>query len=232
MRNINAVLVFAVLLVLASQGCSRQNKPAAKQESTTERPEPTQAVVPPEIPPGKTVDIVRNGDFSEGLAQWSVNKTDKGVNTVEVVELEGGIRCLHVKRTDAGGSGTYSGVFQELNLPLAGVRKLVLRARLQPVSHSLPGTGYYGGEAPIVIRLRVKDSSFPKGLKLWEEGLYLHGDNQYSHMHSASAKTWVDFERDLADAFPSTATIHAIQVIGSGWDFEGYADDVQLLVSK
>lgn len=179
-----------------------------------------------------TIDAVKNGDFSEGLESWDINKTDKGLNVVEVIPLdEGSNKVLHVKRTNSGTDGTYCGVFQRLDLPLQGISKLVLKARLRPVSHTLRGTGRYGGEAPIGIRLRVKDASFPKGLKLWDVGFYTHGDNPYSHMQLAEADKWLQFKKDITKEFPATATIYAIQIIGSGWDFEGYADEIHLYVT-
>lgn len=181
----------------------------------------------------KTVDVVKNGDFSKGLESWDINKTDKGLNVVEVVPLnEDTDQVLHVKRTNSGRDGTYCGVFQRLDLPLQGISKIVLEARLRPVFHTLHGTGGYGGEAPIGIRLRVKDTSFPKGLKLWDVGFYTHGSNQYPHMQLTEADKWLHFKKDITKEFPSTATIYAIQVIGSGWDFEGYADEIHLYVTR
>lgn len=50
---------------------------------------------------------------------------------------------------------------------------LILEADLKPEMQTLSGTGYYGGEYPAGIRLRVEDASYPEGYKLWFVGLYI-----------------------------------------------------------
>jgi hypothetical protein len=179
-------------------------------------------------------NIVKNGDFSQGLKHWKLNVNNKGKITVTVKDSQdrGRGKVLFIERLNSGNDGTYSGVTQMLDLPINSVVSLILEAELKPEMQSLRGTGWFGGECPAGIRLRIDDPSYPKGYQLWHVGFYLSGENRYEGLTKAKAGEWQKVRKDLTGVFPVTATIKYIQVIGSGWDYRSTADNVCLLVTK
>jgi hypothetical protein len=178
-------------------------------------------------------NIIKNGDFSQGLEHWILHVSNKGKITVKTVNVgDGWGDVLFMERLQSGADGTYCGVRQTLDLSLADVQQLILEADLKPEMQTLSGTGHYGGEYPAGIRLRVEDDSYPEGYKLWFVGLYIEGTNRYDNLFKAPAGEWTYVKQDLTDLFPKTATIRYIQVIGSGWDYRSYADNIGLYVKR
>lgn len=221
------------------------NTPSDKASVTRGTATPTVRAIPTVRPPRPDSDlfnddveivghnIIKNGDFSQDLEHWILHVNNKGKVTVKTVNAGGSWGdVLFIERLNSGADGTYSGVRQTLDLSLADVQQLVLEADLKPEMQSLSGTGYFGGECPSGIRLRVEDASYLEGYQLWFVGLYTEGTNRYENIFKAPAGEWTHIRQDLTDRFPKTATIRYIQVIGSGWDYRSYADNIALYVKN
>lgn len=207
--------------------------PSVSKPSISQKPpSPVKPLFTP-VPIEGCRNIIQNGDFSQGLTHWKLNVNKKGEITVKVIDsgTDKG-KVLFIERLRSGADGTYSGVFQQLNLPLKVVKKLVLEAELKPEMQTLNGTGWFGGEYPAGVRIRVSDPSYSNGSKLWFVGLYTRGSNRYDNLFLVPVGQWTKVRQDLTGTFPETATLNYLQVIGSGWDYRSFADNIALYVEE
>jgi hypothetical protein len=196
---------------------------------------------------GGEIELLRNGDFSSGLDEWTVihgsNISDSWNVTVE--GADGHARWYRI----AGADGGHVGVRQAMDVDVSGSSSLVLRARVKVVRHDLGSSGWwsdaYGGsgEYPVKLQIRYRDAN--DAGHVWTHG-FLAGSNScfLENYSEAPSGTWVDFEVDLTDANnrlkpdparrspdPSLPPIHTVKffdLIGCGWSFEGHGDNVSL----
>jgi len=183
-------------------------------------------------------NLVRNGDFHDGLAAWQPHdelertpRLDRGGER-EVVSTEIGERqttALRVWRTSLLQTHNETGVMQEINADVAVYPEVRLSALVRVHYASLSGGGYLGTEYPAMLRLHYRDAA--GNGRTWVHGFYYQNPEERPVERGSQIPrdTWVRFEVDLAELRPRPITIYALEVLGAGHDFDAAITDVQLV---
>lgn len=130
----------------------------------------------PEGPLATSRNLVRNGDFYDSWADWSlyvwnVELSDQPEGTSEIVEL-GGEPAVEFKREGAGHADVR--LRQVIGQDVTDYQTLRLLLTFQITSHSLGVCGIQGSECPLFVRLNYTDD---RGVKrTWQHGFYSVGD--------------------------------------------------------
>ncbi|MFZ3382350.1 MAG: hypothetical protein WA144_00345 [Candidatus Methanoperedens sp.] len=177
--------------------------------------------------PAKTSggELVKNGDFSEGLNGWTIQEWYKPSDGKgEVTEVSDGIRF----RSTSG--NTHIGIMQTINSDVSGCSALNLRAVIKADEQSLAGTGWNGRESPISVFARYTDvngvlhgnlGEDPKeqNRMLWAGLYYIDptGKNIADFGIRTQKGEWYTYETDLMKLSPKPRTIDIIGAEGAGW---------------
>ncbi len=195
-------------------------------------------------------DVVTNGDFEAGMPPW-VQYTPPigGTLTLEVVTADGSKR-LHYVRTGSGGVGGEINVYQAFEaLNTAPYSEIYLECDVKLVSHTLTNSGTWSydnggyGEWPGDIRIEFVDTTgetydWNNGFADFEDFYERTNYTQiplgvWYHYRSPNLKNVTTTKTGPHNApIPSgtPAQISKVKVGGSGWDFEGYFDNVKLIL--
>ena len=179
-------------------------------------------------------DLVANGNFATGdFASWQANNREVEDNVPGSVSLtvEDGRSLARFARY---GSIRHGETFlhQQLNHDVTDYQSLRLSMEYKIRHQSLAGGGWLGSEYPLMVRLRYRDSD---GNEFgWIRGLYIQNErnNPTNNGMPAKADTW---ERLVVDLFnptevtPRPAELLWIEIAASGWEYESYVTNVQLL---
>ncbi len=197
-------------------------------------------------------DALVNGDFEAGMAPWIPYKPAiPGALVLEVVAADGSQR-FHYRRTGSGSSGGEIEVYQVLDgLDLTPYSEVYLECDVKLVSHTLGDSGYWSdqnggyGEWPGNIRFEFMDAS--ENTYYWNNGFAdfadAYGRTNYTRIPLG---TWYHYRspnlKNVTTTLtgphntpvPSGTPVQILQVRagGSGWDFEGYFDNVRLILIK
>jgi hypothetical protein len=192
-------------------------------------------------PPEPAVDVahnlVRNGDFQEGLdVTWRLfneQGTDGGDvdGTAELVADEGrdAVRFLRT-----GGHGNHCETILEqtidTQLPDA-VTSLTVHATVKVRHQSLSGGGYLSSEYPLMIRLTYRDVYDSE--TEWIQGFYYQNTagNPTTYGEEIPRDTRHYFESEnLLESLPVRPyKIMRLRVYASGWDYESLISDIALI---
>lgn len=194
-------------------------------------------------------DLIRNGDFSEGLDNWAlfswrVELPDqpKGETTVQP---DGGDPVLRLTRQGVGHADVR--LTQSVNQDVSDYESLRLSATLRIVDQSLGVCGVQGSECPLFIILNYIDDSGVS--RVWQHGFFATGtidDNltpgaciscavvQRPHDRVPLGQLYfydVDLIQELATqgALPPRY-IESVTLVGSGHSFTTEVSDVALIV--
>lgn len=194
-------------------------------------------------------DLMRNGDFSEGLDNWAsfawrVELPDqpKGETVVSPV---GRNPVLRFERDGVGHADVR--VTQSINQDVSGYESLRLSATLRILHQSLGVCGIQGSECPLFIIINYIDDS---GVgRVWQHGFFAEGtvdDNltpgaciscavvQRPHERIPLAQFFfyeVDLIQELAtQGFLPPRYIESVTLVGSGHGFTSEISDVALIV--
>jgi hypothetical protein len=146
-------------------------------------------------------------------------------------------------RSNGGSSGDWTTCEQILNYDVTNCPALTLCIDVKAFSHNLGGSGWtaHEYEYPVTIFISYTDTGGTK--RFWQWGWYIWidaatgprpdhkpvPDNGVVTGQQIPANTWVSNSFNLLTELTNPATIDLIRVGGSGWDFEGRADNVQIL---
>jgi hypothetical protein len=150
-------------------------------------------------------------------------------------------------RSTGSGSGDWTTCEQTLNYDVTNCDPLTLTIDVKAFFHDLGGSGWTAEEweYPVTIVVFYTDAGGTN--RFWQWGWYLWIDGQTGPRpdHKAvtwgsglqgivtgqqiPASTWVPNSFNLLAELTNPATITKIRVGGSGWLFEGRADNVQIL---
>ncbi|MCA9867420.1 MAG: hypothetical protein KIS95_05620 [Anaerolineae bacterium] len=194
-------------------------------------------------------DLIRNGDFSEGLDNWAlfswqVELPDqpKGETTVQP---NGGDPVLRLTRQGVGHADVR--LTQSVNQDVSDYEFLRLSATLRVVDQSLGVCGVQGSECPLFIIVNYVDDS---GIsRVWQHGFFANGtidDNltpgaciscavvQRPHDRVPLGQLYfydVDLIQELAiqGALPPRY-VESVTLVGSGHSFTTEVSDVALIV--
>ncbi|MGB8657579.1 MAG: hypothetical protein WCE90_07305 [Candidatus Zixiibacteriota bacterium] len=203
-------------------------------------------------------NIVTNGDFEGGFTPdgtgdlipngWTKFETRPYENsTLNQANDSGptlaGSWSLDWVRTGGGGSGDWTTCEQTLNYDVTNCNSLTMTIDVKAFSHNLGGSGWTAGEweYPVAIVVYYTDTGGTQ--RFWQWGWYLWIDestgprpdhepvpgNGVVTGQQIPANQWVANSFNLLTELTNPKTINSIRVGGSGWDFEGRADNVQIL---
>lgn len=183
-------------------------------------------------------NLVTNGDFSRSLEGWAYyndqgadgESVDGTVSLLTDGELAHAVRFF---RAGSNGNHCQTVLQQDVNRPLPDpVSSLVVRAKVNVISQSLPGGGIYASEYPLMIRLRYRDEYGRENE--WVQGFYVGdpGGNPTLHGIQVPRDNWYLFESAnlLQELNPKPAHIVQIRVYASGWDYESVLGSISLEV--
>lgn len=206
----------------------------------------------PSGPLDPTRNLVRNGDFSQGLRDWvvfawTIDLAGQPEGTTEVRPI-GGDQTLRFIRDGLGHADVQ--ISQTINQDIFGASSLDLQLTLNIVRHSLGVCGSVGSECPLFVRLEYIDEG---GInRTWQHGFYAEGsvdDNltpdactscaliqQLPHERVPLNQLYfyeVDLFAELArQGFLPPRFIQRISLIASGHTFETEIADVALIVEE
>jgi hypothetical protein len=145
-------------------------------------------------------------------------------------------------RSNGGGSGDYTSCEQILNYDVTDCQSLTLTIDVKAFSHNLGGSGWtqHEFEYPVTIQVYYSDSAGTP--RFWQWGWYIWIDeatgprpdhksvpnNGIVTGQQIPQNQWVANSFDLLAELTDPRTITKIRVGGSGWDFEGRADNVNI----
>ena len=191
-------------------------------------------------------NLLVNSDFrklevSEAIADgvlakgWSASSSQGGdggeVNgTVEVV-LTSSTRSLHFVRQNSEGNHGQTSVEQPVNKLVGDYLSLILRLDVRVVDQGLSGGGVQSSEFPLMVRIDYKNQYGNR--QHWTWGFYCKNPEEYNIIGGSQipCDTRVSFERDLfkENALNEPLTIERIELYASGWDWDVYVSDLELI---
>ncbi len=204
----------------------------------------------PEGPLTTSRNLVRNGDFYDSWADWSlyvwnVELSDQPEGTSEIVEL-GGEPAVEFKREGAGHADVR--LRQVIGQDVTDYATLRLLLTFQITSHSLGVCGIQGSECPLFVRLNYTDD---RGVKrTWQHGFYSIGDVSPTTPDACVSCAVVQdthqrvplgqisfYEADLIEELarqgaPLPTFIDDISLVASGHSFQVGILDVALIVEE
>ncbi|MBP6469374.1 MAG: FecR domain-containing protein [Chloroflexi bacterium] len=204
----------------------------------------------PEGPLATSRNLVRNGDFYDSWADWSlyvwnVELSDQPEGTSEIVEL-GGEPAVEFKREGAGHADVR--LRQIIGQDVTDYATLRMLLTFQITSHSLGVCGIQGSECPLFVRLNYTDD---RGVKrTWQHGFYSMGDVSPTTPDACVSCAVVQgthqrvplgqisfYEADLIEELarqgaPLPTFIDDISLVASGHSFQVGILDVALIVEE
>ncbi len=203
----------------------------------------------PDGPLDPARDLIRNGDFSQGLDNWAsfawrVELTDEPKGETSV-SADANDPMLRFVRQGVGHADVR--VTQSINQDVSGYDSLRLSATLRIVNQSLGVCGVQGSECPLFVIVNYVDESGVS--RVWQHGFYATGtvdDNltpgaciscavvQRPHDRVPLGQPYfydVDLIQELASqGFLPPRTIESVTLVGSGHTFATDVSDVALIV--
>ena len=207
------------------------------------------AGAPPSGPLDPARDLIRNGDFGQGLDNWAsfawrVELPDQPKGETSV-SIDGGSSVLRFAREGVGHADVR--VTQSINQDVSGYDSLRVSATLRVLNQSLGVCGVQGSECPLFIIVNYSDDS---GVgRVWQHGFFAQGtvdDNltpgqciscavvQRPHERVPLSQFFfydVDLIQELASqGFLPPRHIESVTLVGSGHTFTTEVSDVALVV--
>lgn len=191
-------------------------------------------------------NLVRNGDFENPLAVLPIQQgpvaegweayNDQGGDGGEVNgSVEVGVwvnrRAVRFYRSSSNNNHGETGIRQDLGNKYVGdYRSLRLRADINIIHQSLSGGGYLSSEFPILMRVNYRDVYGSENH--WTHGFYYQNPANY-HIENGeliARDTWYTYDSpNLKELIPDAAFISSIQIYASGWDYEAFVSNVELI---
>lgn len=174
---------------------------------------------------------ISTGPLAEGWIVTSDQGGDGGEidGTVEVVPSSA-TRLLHFLRQNSAQNHGATFVEQKLNKLVGDYLSLTLRFDVRLVDQSLSGGGEQSSEFPIIIRLDYKDQYGEP--QHWTQGFFCKNEQNYNIVRGTKilCNTRLTVEIDLKERLSDPQTIESMQIYASGWDWDVYVSDVELIV--
>jgi hypothetical protein len=188
---------------------------------------------------------------------WEKHETQAGgggeTSIISVIADNGpsasGVSCLHWVRTNGGASGDWSAVYQDdLGIDVSHFAAMALVIDVKVISHDLEAGGWTSDrwEYPVTVIVKFDDTGgthrfWQFGWWDWQNpgnpppddiaGQVVAGGTGIVQSRQVPAGTWVVQSFSLVHELNKLAppqTIKQILVGGSGWSFEGCADNVMI----
>ena len=213
-----------------------------------------------ELPGRRELQLVDNGSFEDGLAEWEIGYTPDAMNSTRTCEVvydeEAGANVLEIKREGGGYQGSAVGLRQNVYIDLSEYEEVLLKLDVKPMFHSLPGGGEAGGpEYPVTIQVAFIDQRGEP--HVWNSGFYYQGTSRYDNAIKVEQGKWFSYtspnlkeirpdcadERITADSLEWRKARHEynppviptyitrILVFGYGWDYVSRADNIEFVMT-
>ncbi len=190
----------------------------------------------------------RNGDFEESLeGTWQVYTrtafADTSGGTVRQTALGDNHKIILLTRV--GQEFAETGITQEINQDIRGIKSLRVRARVRVDVQTLGVCGSLGTECPVMIRIKFTDQS--GAVREWLQGFYaIEGIDkpfcqscewQALHIKVAQAGVWHNYESPdllplLQEKGIEPATIQQVDIYASGHTYGAAVDEIAILVGE
>lgn len=193
----------------------------------------------PQGPFAATRDLIDNGDFQDGLRQaWTAtfcegapcNPEPGGVMLVE----ETGRLAARFLRTGGTGIHGENRIVQVTDRDVSEARSLVVALEVKLAHQELAGCGQLSTECPIIVRILYRDQY--GSTADWLMGFYYADPPGQYALNKTYQKvlpgTWNSYESpDLLEVAPFTPHyIERLEIYASGWSYDSYVANVQLLI--
>jgi hypothetical protein len=198
-------------------------------------------------------NLITNGDFEGSFvadetgdivpAGWTKVETRASeVSTLGLAASNGpsAAGAQSVRWSRSGGlSGDWTAVEQNLSIDASKFESLTLSLDTMVSSHNLAGGGCCGFEWPTIAQIVYTRASDGQD-QVWRHGWYLSppGDGDINdqgsgiipifHDTQVQADVWTSNSFDLFAELPDLGVITRFLIGGSGWSFEGRADNVSI----
>jgi hypothetical protein len=170
-----------------------------------------------------------DGDFTASPT-WEVdNDDDFPAQTIEVTS-----GTLHIERTGAGGNGGSAGIKTSTSITVTDETAIELDVR--PVSRTVAdGNGFNDGEYPVNANLvlELEDGSSVRLRYAFNYGDAIANRTREDFKQFAFSVEQDAWSRDntywIRDAWPTAEKITEVSITGSGWDYESYVDNIEIM---
>ena len=205
--------------------------------TTTANPSQPLDLVPfDDIPNGWT----RYETFTGGMELSSLSPGPAGDNGPSLP----GANSLLSTRVVGMASGDWTAVYQDLDIDASDCSALTLNMDVKVISHNLEAGGWVAPafEWPVIVQISYTTTG--GGTQVWRHGWYLTppGDAVSGPIddpgtglipifndEQVTQGVWDANSFNLFAELPQLDTITRIYVGGSGWDFEGQVDNVEII---
>ena len=175
-----------------------------------------------------------DGDFTANPA-WEINVVQMCAPRPALMQVVDG--ALHIQQKDARTCGNWAQLIKSVNIPVSDSTRIGFDVR--PSYSSVDnGSGWRNEEFPISVRLRLLNRQ-NEYMNIWfcynyrGGKTYLYKDNIRLVFPDCQKDKWIRNEVfRIRDFFPDAKTIIGISVVGSGWDYESYIDNIRIFDSK
>jgi hypothetical protein len=204
---------------------------------------------PPQGPFGSERNLIRNGDFGDGLAHWvilagDVERPDQPPVKAELTQTAEGENALRYERIGVGHAD--KAVRQIIEHDVTDFTVLRLYVTLRLVEQSLGVCGIDGSECPFLVRIVYEDMNGAE--RTWQQGFYAVGEftddtpdvcrpctaPYNTHEHIPQGQLFPYESPNLIEALARGGLlpprrIKSVFLIASGHSFESYIIDVALM---
>ncbi len=220
--------------VVRSRDGSREYFVGTKQRVVAQTDKPLADPIP------AAQDLIVNGDFAEPIdcnpnaqGAWKCY-SDQGGDGGDVNGSIGPItldnrRGIQIKRERSNQNSAITGIRQILDRDVSYYRNLQVSAYVRVENHTLSGGGYLSSEYPLILRVRYRDVNGDEAE--YVRGFYIQNDtgNPTANGELEPPGQWIPITSSNLLALPiKPFRILAIEIYGSGWDYESYISNVQL----
>ena len=201
--------------------------------------QPLDTGTPDGIPHGWT----RYETFSGGVPEMSLLNPVAADNGPSLP----GANSLLATRADQGSqSGDWTAIYQDLDIDASRCSRLTLNMDVKVLTHSLVAGGWVipAFKWPVIVEISYTTTG--GGTQVWRHGWYINppGDSPPGPINDPGTGlipifndeqviqgVWDANSFNLFAELPQLDTINRIYVGGSGWDFEGQVDNVEIVCS-
>jgi hypothetical protein len=188
----------------------------------------------PSVPTSAARNLIKNGDFARGFADWaqgSRNEED-GIPGQVSRDEQDGRWVVRMRRTSAQNKHGETFLQQTISRDVRDETALTLAMDVKIVSQTLSGGGILGSEYPVMLKLRYRDASGMESFLY--RGFYITNPDGRLTTNGVQipANQWTPVSIDLFDdkaVQPRPAHLVSLEIEGSGWSFESYVTNVQLI---
>jgi hypothetical protein len=158
--------------------------------------------------------------------------------------LPGVNSLLHTRGDQGTQSGDWTAIYQDLDIDASDCSALTLNMDVKVIMHNLEAGGYVAPtfEWPVIVQISYTTTG--GGTQVWRHGWYIDPPGDFSlgwiddpgtglipifNDEQVIQGVWDANSFNLFAELPQLDTITRIYVGGSGWDFEGAVDNIEIL---